>query len=79
MEFHIAFSGTAPDPARIEDAIRSVDPSAMVDIEPNADTLRIAASMDVVELAALISMAGFAVAPSQVTRIASICCGGCSG
>ena len=79
MEFHISFSGTAPDPELIEEAIRTVDPSAMVDIEPAADTLRIAASVNIVELAALISTTGFQVAPSQVTRIASICCGGCSG
>jgi hypothetical protein len=79
MEFHIKFSGSAPDPEVIEDVIRTVDPSALVDIEPATDTLRIAASVDAVELAALISQTGFAVAPSQVTRLASICCGGCSG
>jgi len=79
MEFHIKITGTAPDPEVIEDAIRAVDPSALVDIEAAADTLRIAATVDVVELAELISQTGFAVAPSQVTRIASICCGGCSG
>jgi hypothetical protein len=79
MEFHIKFSGTAPDPGVIEDAIRAVDPSALVDIEPGADTLRIAASVDAVELAALVSQSGLVVAPSQVIRLPSICCGGCSG
>ena len=79
MEFHIKFSGSAPDPEVIEDVIRTVDPSALVDIEPATDTLRIAASIDAAELASLISQTGFAVAPSQVTRLASICCGGCSG
>ena len=79
MEFHIKFSGSAPDPEVIEDAIRMVDPAALVDIEQATDTLRIAASVNAIELAELISQAGFVVAPSQVTRIASICCGGCSG
>jgi hypothetical protein len=79
MEYHIQLSGSAADPEVIADAIRTVDPSALVDIEPAADTLRISASVDVVELAALISQTGFAVAPSQVSRIASTCCGGCGG
>ena len=79
MEFHIRFSGTAPDPDIIEDAIRSVDPSALVDIEPGTETLRIAATVGAVQLAALVSLAGFPVAPSQVIQIPSVCCGGCSG
>jgi hypothetical protein len=79
MEFHIKFSGSAPDPEVIEDAIRAVDPAALVDIEPAADTLRIAASINAIELAELISQTGFEVAPSQITQLASICCGGCSG
>jgi hypothetical protein len=79
MEFHIRFSGSAPDPDIIEDAIRSVDPSALVDIDPASDTLRIAASVSVKELVALIGRTGLPVAPSQVTQLPSICCGGCSG
>jgi hypothetical protein len=79
MEFHIRFSGAAPAPDVIEDIVRTADPSAMVDIEPGTHTLRIAASIDAIELAALVSQSGLAVAPSQVIRIPSICCGGCSG
>jgi len=79
MEFHIKFAGTAPNAGVIENLIRAVDPAALVDIEPGADTLRIAATVDAAELAALVSQSGHVVAPSQVTRIASICCGGCSG
>lgn len=79
MEFHIRFSGTAPDPEVVEEAIRTVDPSVVVDIEPGTGTLRIAACVDAIELAALVSRAGLVVAPSQVIRLPSICCGGCSG
>jgi hypothetical protein len=75
MEFHIRLSGSAPDPDIIEDAIRSVDPSALVDIDPASATLRIAASVSVKELVALIGRTGLPVAPSHP----SICCGGCSG
>lgn len=79
MEYHIKLSGAAPDPELIADAIRTVDPSALADIDAATNILRIAASVDSVELVALVGQAGLSVAPSQVMRIASICCGGCSG
>lgn len=79
MEFHITLSGAAPDPAVIEDAIRTVDPAALVDIDPASPTLRIATSVDSRQLLALIGRAGYPVAPHQVTQLPSICCGGCSG
>jgi hypothetical protein len=78
MEFHIRLSGSAPDPDIIEDAIRSVDPSALVDIDPASATLRIAASVSVKELVALIGRTGLPVAPSQVTHLPSMCCAGSS-
>jgi hypothetical protein len=79
MEYHIRLSGVAPDPEPIADAIRAVDPSVLADIDAAGGVLRIAASIDKAELFALLSQSGLTVAPSQVTRIASICCGGCSG
>jgi hypothetical protein len=79
MEFHIAFSGPAPDPVAIEDSVRSLDPAAMVDIDPSSLTLRIATSVDARQLIVLIGQAGYPVAPRQVTQLPSICCGGCSG
>lgn len=79
MEYHINFCGSAPSASAIEDIVREVDPAAMVDIGQGAATLRIAASIGVGELAALVSRAGIAVAPSQVVQLPSICCGGCSG
>ena len=79
MEYHIRLSGVAPDPEPIADAIRTVDPSALADIDVAANILRIATLVDKAELVALAGQAGLSVAPSQVTRIASICCGGCSG
>lgn len=79
MEFHIEINDSLPDPGAIEDAIRAVDPAALVDIDPAGRTLRVAASVEAVELVALIGRAGYPVAPHQVTQIPSICCGGCSG
>jgi hypothetical protein len=79
MEFHIRLAGAAPDPAAIEDALRSVDPSALVDIDPLSPTLRIATSVDARQLVALVAQAGYPIAPHQVTQLPSLCCGGCSG
>ena len=79
MEFHIRMSGSIPDPGAIEHALRAVDPSALVDIDPVSHALRVAASVDAVELVALINQAGYPVTPDQIAQAPSICCGGCSG
>ena len=79
MEFHVKFSGPAPDPVLIENVIRVLDASALVDIDPLSPTIRIATSIDARQLVALIGQAGYPVAPGQVTQLPSICCGGCSG
>jgi copper chaperone CopZ len=79
MEFHVKTTGCAPDVDVILEAVRAVDPSAMVDIDPSGDMLRVAASVDATALIALVNQAGYAVAPDQVIQLPSICCGGCSG
>jgi hypothetical protein len=79
MEFHITFAGAIPDPALVEDAIRAIDPSALVDVDPASPILRIATSIHARELVALIGDAGYPIGPAQVTQLPSICCGGCSG
>ena len=78
MEFRIAMS-TPIDPGAIEQALREVDPAALVDIDPLDGSLRVAASVDAVQLVALLDRAGYPVARSQVAQAASTCCGGCSG
>ena len=79
MEFHVKTAGWAPDVDVILDAVRAVDPSALVDIDPAGGMLRVAASVDAAALIALVNQAGYAVAPEQVIQLPSICCGGCSG
>jgi hypothetical protein len=79
MEFHIRLDGATPDPVLIEDAIRAIDPAALVDIDPASPTLRIATSLDARQLVSLVAEAGYAVTADQVTQLPSICCGGCSG
>jgi hypothetical protein len=79
MEFHVEFSGPAPDANRIEDAIRAVDPSVLADIDPASSTLRIATSVGARALIELLGSAGHPVLPEQIRQLPSICCGGCSG
>ncbi len=79
MEFHIKMAGPTPDIDAIQQAIHEVDPSALVDIDPTGETLRVAASVNAIQLVSLINQAGYRVAQPQVTQLPSICCGGCSG
>lgn len=79
MEFHVRLSGAIPDLGAIEEAIRAIDPSVLVDVDPAGQTLRVAASIDAGQLVGLMEQGGYAVAPHQVVQVPSICCGGCSG
>lgn len=79
MEFHIMLTAPSPDIDAIERAIHAVDPSASVDIDPASHAVRIAASIDAIQLVALVGQAGYPLSPQQVTQLPSICCGGCSG
>ena len=44
MEFIVRIAGQTPDVAVIDEALRAVDPAAVVDVE--ADTLRIAGAFN---------------------------------
>lgn len=79
MEFHIELVGATPDTDAVREAIRAVDPAALVDIDPSGQALRVAAAVDGVELLSLIRQAGYAVDADQMTQVPSVCCGGCGG
>ena len=79
MEFHITMAVSPAQISAIEDAFLAIDPSVLVDIDPSGRALRVATSLDVAQLVALMGQAGFAVAQNQVALLPSICCGGCSG
>jgi hypothetical protein len=78
MEFSVTMPGPI-DPGAIEQAIREIDPAAVVDIDPAASTLRVAATVDLVQLLALFNRAGYPVDRHHVAQAASVCCGGCGG
>ena len=79
MEFHIRKIVPTIDLDAVEQAIGAVDPAVVADIDAAGPTLRIATSLDAVELASLLTQAGCPVEPQQVVQLPSICCGGCSG
>ena len=78
MEFHITMPGPI-DPGAIEHALHGSDPSALVDIDPGTQLLRVAASLDVVQLLDVLHRAGYPVHRAQIAQVPTICCGGCSG
>ena len=78
MEFRVNMPGPI-DPGAIEQALREVDPAALVDIDAVDGTLRVAATLDLVELLALLNSAGYPLRRTQVAQAASLCCGGCGG
>jgi hypothetical protein len=79
MEFQVELKGAIPDVDAIRELIRDVDPAALVDLDSKWQALRVAAHIDVIELISLIQRGGYPVEPRQVTRVPSVCCGGCSG
>ena len=79
MQFKIRIDGSMPDVGAIEQTIRTIDPSALVDIDPTGKTMRVAASMDAVPLLELIRQAGYSVVHGQLEQVPSECCGGCGG
>ena len=79
MEFQVAVTGAIPDVDAIRELVREVDPAALVDLDSKWQALRVAASINVVELVQLIRRSGYFVDPHHVTQIPSVCCGGCSG
>lgn len=79
MEFHVTLPDAATHIDPILDAVRCVDPSAQMDIDAGGRALRVATSVDAVELLALLDQAGCAVEPDQLVQVPSTCCGSCSG
>lgn len=79
MQSTIRITGLPPDVRAIEEAIRAVDPLALVDIDPTGQTLRIAASIEAVQVLRVMREAGYPVKEDQLERVPSECCGGCGG
>jgi len=78
MEFTVTVDAPpAANLARIDEALRELDPAALVDAAPNG--LRIAGTFDIPTLMAALRTAGFDVPERNIERLPSVCCGGCGG
>lgn len=79
MEFHVTLDDASPDLPALEKAFGSVDPAAVVDLDPTGRTLRIAASVSTDDVRILLGTTGFIVPLDRIEPQPSVCCGGCSG
>jgi hypothetical protein len=79
MQFKIRITGLKPDVDVIEQALRAVDPAALVDIDQTGQILRVAASIEPPHLLGLMGQVGYPVAQEQLEQVPSECCGGCGG
>jgi len=79
MEFHVYLDRSVPDLAAIDEAIRDVDPAAVLDVDASGSVMRVAAAVNALELVELLGSAGYPIERERVSQLPSICCGGCSG
>jgi len=77
MEFTVALDPRNADLARIDAALREIDPAALVGAQSQG--LRIAGAFDAHTLSDILRDAGCSVANSQIQPVPSVCCGGCGG
>lgn len=77
MEFRIRLASETPDMTAIDEALRQVDPAAIIDRDPAGGALRATVWVGAAELAAVLAQAGYP--PSEMQQLASVCCGDCSG
>jgi hypothetical protein len=56
-----------------------VDPSAVADVDATGTLLRVATSLDAVQLLGVVRRTGMPVDLSAIRQLPSTCCGGCSG
>lgn len=79
MEFHVTLDDASLDLPALEKAFGSLDPAAIVDLDPTGRTLRIAAAVSSADVRILLAMTGFIVPQDRIEPQPSVCCGGCSG
>ncbi|GHB97650.1 hypothetical protein [Thermomonas carbonis] len=76
---YILENGSPRDLGAIERALATLDPSALVDVDPSGGSMRISTVATERELLATLSDAGIADPAPHLARVPSDCCGGCGG
>ena len=79
MEFHITRDADMPGIGAIERAILDEDPAAVVDLDAEGQTVRLATWVEAPLLLELLNGAGWAIRPGRIVQLPSVCCGGCGG
>ena len=78
MQYLIAATSHVSSIDSIAGRLNDLDPSALVDVE-TAGRLRISTRLPDAEVLLALGLAGLCVAPSELERLPSECCGGCGG
>lgn len=79
MEYAIRLEDAPVDLGAIERRLLEIDPAAVVDLDAGSGLLRCSTVALEAELVLALAHAGCNVAPADVARLPSVCCGGCSG
>jgi hypothetical protein len=79
MQFKLRITRPVIDLRGLEDAVRAVDPAALLDLDPAGVHLRVATTLGPEELCRRLTWAGCAVSPAELQGVPSECCGGCGG
>ena len=69
----------SPDLAAIEQALVTLDPSVLIDLDARGHTIRISTLVTEQELLGSLRDAGVVDASRHLARVPSECCGGCGG
>ena len=69
----------SPDLAAIEQALATLDPSVLIDLDAHGHTIRISTLVTEQELLGSLRDAGVVDASRHLARVPSECCGGCGG
>ena len=78
MQYLIAATNHIAGIDAVADRLNDMDPSALVDVDP-AGRLRISTLLPDAEVLLALGLAGLMVAPADLERQPSECCGGCGG
>jgi hypothetical protein len=78
-EFAFRSPVPAPDIAALDRAVLDLDPAALVDLDTDGCTVRVATVLTRAELLACLTQAGLPADAARLRQLPSVCCGGCSG
>ena len=78
MQYLIAATSQIAPIDAVADRLNHLDPSALVDVDA-VGRLRISTLLPDAEVLLALGLAGLFVAPADLERLPSECCGGCGG